>query len=41
MHLDKARIVQVAYVIYYDFMRPEGSMFEMNLSFGVNQVYVF
>ena len=28
-------------MIYYDFMRPEGSMFEMNLSFGVNHVYVF
>ena len=25
-------------MIYYDFMRPEGSL---NLSFGVNHVYVF
>ena len=28
-------------MIYYNFMRLEGSMFEMNLSFGVNHVYVF
>ena len=27
-------------MIYYDFMRPKGSMFEMNLSFDVNHVYM-
>ena len=27
-------------MIYYDFMRPEGSMFKMNLNFDVNHVYV-
>ena len=27
-------------MIYYDFMRPEGSMFDLKLNFGVNHVYV-
>ena len=27
-------------MIYYDFMRLDGSMFEKNLNFGVNHVYV-
>ena len=30
----------IIWMIYYDFMRPEGSMFKMNLSFGVNHDYV-
>ena len=27
-------------MIYYDFMRLEGSMFDLKLIFGVNHVYV-
>ena len=27
-------------MIYYDLMRPKRSIFELNLSFGVNHVYV-
>ena len=27
-------------MIYYDFMRPEGSMFHLKVNFGVNHVYV-